>query len=230
MTGRINFKLSVTCAAVLFATGVNAQSIDDICEQIANLDPFIVDDAVERMCQPAILSSSGNVRMSSDGSLVIDFGGSTQDGSGTPVDVAAGSSADSGTDLTVDVVGVTADLSIWAEQGVTVVSGLSGDGTSEIIQAAVATTGAETSGNSLVDADILGRSGDDSGSDLIDLNVFSSNEDNGNDVVDIDVASTTDGETGSVASVDVADVATVDVGGSSAISVDIAGISVSLGN
>ncbi|SOH93564.1 hypothetical protein SAMN06273572_102241 [Monaibacterium marinum] len=234
MTTHTNFKLFATCAAVLIATSANAQSIDEICDQIANLDPFIVDDEVERMCQPIILGSTGNVRMSDDGSLIIDFDNAPQNPSTDPdddlIDVAVGTTDDGGVDLAADVGGIALDLSAFSDQGVTVTSGLSGSGSSDVIQAAVGASGGNSSGSSLIDADVLGGSGTDTGSDLVDVNVFSGNDDNDSDVVDIDVASSSGDNAGSIASVEVENVASVDVGGSSRISANIAGISVSIGN
>lgn len=189
--------LSTTaCALLLSAIGAQAQQSDAICDSIKGLNPAIVDDMIEAQClamaddmqgvddgtvvagaDPSVEgptdTSSGNVSVSSDGLVVIDFGvgGGGQSGEVVTTAVSVADTVDVAADVsTSDGIGVTSDLNSTALADVRIGGN------------------ADTDRSSLIDIDALGR-GTDSGNDVIDVNLGSS-RDTGSDSISVDVAST----------------------------------------
>ena len=238
--------LSTTAGSfLLFAIGAQAQQSDAICDSIKGLNPAIVDDMIEARClameddmqdvdggtvvvgaDPSVEAppdtSSGNVSVSSDGLLVIDFGlgGGGQSGDVVTTAINLADTVNVAADVsTSDGIGVTSDLNATALADVQVGGS------------------ANTDRSSLVDISVLGK-GTDSGNDFIDVNLGSS-RDTGSDSISVDVAgasssddggSSSGGSTSSNNGGSTSSGVSVSASLEDGISASVGGLSVSIGN
>lgn len=182
-------------AALLFSHGAMAQQTPALCADIVGLNPAIVDDALEAQCSAAALQA-GNVRMRDDGTIAIDFSQQNVVSSTIQPQEVVVTSDDQPQDAIVEA-SVTPDSGVSINAGQLVSANVNQPATSTNSSgrvAAVNVTGSgQSSVSSIASVDALTSGGQDSGGDLVDIDVASNSQDTARDFVEVDVMS--DGNT-----------------------------------
>ena len=211
MTAIIKFFAVPAFGLMLTAAHAQSPQLMEMCERIEGLNPEIIDDVIEARCLS--IDSAGNVTALSDGNVGIDFDQTEGGGAGSNSDVVVSTQVGgNGSDTAAALAG--ADATLDDGLGVSATSGTAG--LVDVNAAGTNAASGEGQNSSVLDVNALNGGGEDSGNELVDVDVGSSSGDSGNDTVSVDVM-TEDTSAGSASQ-------------SNATSGSIAEVSASIGN